>query len=176
MFLKFLIANCRAEGTTSSVHMSEFYMLEAEQCFVDSVHDITKRIECLLKQVTNNLLEKHGKDIDMAYTISIPKEEQIGNDERFKWLHKPFATITYAEAREILQNHDREQKSDGGLSKANEIFLVQHLDSPVFVIDWPKEAKPFYMRQCRDNPNLVNKSRVMAINFFPILICYAYIG
>lgn len=131
-------------------------MVEAEQSFVDSVHDITKRIECLLKTVTNNLLEKYSKDIDAAYTISIPKEEQIGNDERFKWLHKPFSTITYAEAREILENNGQEQKSLGRISKANELFLVQHLDTPVFVIDWPKESKPFYMRQCRDNPNSVN--------------------
>lgn len=136
--------------------MSEFYMIEAEESFIDNVHDVTKRIESTLKTVTTNLLDQYSNDINDAYTASTPQGEQITDDERFKWLHKPFKTLTYAEAVDLLQQHRPEVMPRKRLSKADELFLVKHLDSPVFVIDWPKEEKPFYMRQCGYNANLVN--------------------
>lgn len=135
-------------------------MIEAEESFIDNIHDINKRIESILKTVTTNLLSQYANDINEAYTTSTPKEEQISDEERFKWLHQSFKTLTLAEADEILQQHRPTQAPRERLAKADELFLVQHLDSPVFVIDWPKESKPFYMRQCRHNTNLVNIQKI----------------
>lgn len=136
--------------------MSEFYMIEGEESFVDSTHDVTRRIEDALKTVTTALLDKYANDINDAYVTSMPKEEQVDDDKRFAWLHKPFRTLTFSEAIDILQQHCPERMPRDNLSKADELFLVKHLDTPVFVVDWPKASKQFYMRQCRDNPNLVN--------------------
>lgn len=131
-------------------------MIEAEEAFVDGTQDVTKRIEAAVKSVTTALLDKYANDIDGAYAASVPKEEQVTDDERFKWLHKPFRTLTFNEAADILQEHRPVQVARDGLSKADELFLVAHLDAPVFVVDWPRATKPFYMRRCRDNSDLVN--------------------
>lgn len=146
----------RAENSSGTIHMSEFYMIEAEECFVDSIDDITRRIESTIKTVTKNLLDKHAKEIHKVYEKYAQYADRDTIDsERFGWLEKPFKTITYAEAADILQEQPNfDQKS--GLSKSDELYLVEHLQAPVFVIDWPRELKPFYMRTCKYDAKLVS--------------------
>lgn len=150
----------RAENSSGPIHMSEFYMIEAEESFVDSIGDITRRIESTIKTVTQNLLENHEKDINEVYTKYSQYAERDNIDsERFSWLQKPFKTITYAEASDILQKQSNfDQKL--GLSKSDELYLVDHLQSPIFVIDWPRELKPFYMRRCKHDEKLVRKCEI----------------
>lgn len=145
--------------------MSEFYMIEAEESFIDNIGDITRRIESTIKTVTNHLLESHAKEIDELCTKYSQYGEHERNNEsnRFSWLEKPFETITYAEAAEILEKQQSNFDSKLGLSKSDELYLVDHLQSPVFVIDWPRELKPFYMRTCKHDANLV---RICKIAFF----------
>lgn len=136
--------------------MSEFYMIEAEESFVDGIEDITHRIESTIKSVTNNLLDAHAKEINEVHTkyAQYAENSNRNESERFDWLQKPFKTITYAEAAQILHkqaNFDEKL----GLSKSDELYLVDHLQSPVFVIDWPRELKPFYMRTCKHDAKLV---------------------
>lgn len=140
--------------------MSEFYMIEAEECFVDSIADVTHRIESTIKSVTKNLLESHAKEIhDVYLKYSQYAERDDIDSERFGWLEKPFKTLTFAEASELLRNQPNfDPKS--GLSKSDEMYLVEHLQSPVFVIDWPRELKPFYMRTCKHDANLVRIKQV----------------
>lgn len=135
-------------------------MIEAEECFVDSIADVTHRIESTIKSVTKNLLESHAKEIhDVYLKYSQYAERDDIDSERFGWLEKPFKTLTFAEASELLRNQPNfDPKS--GLSKSDEMYLVEHLQSPVFVIDWPRELKPFYMRTCKHNANLVRIKQV----------------
>lgn len=126
-------------------------MIEAEENFVDGISDVTDRIEQTIKGVTHKLLDKSSREIYEA----AGKEAKDQWDERFQWLQKPFLTITYAEAADIIEKNIGNFDTSGGLAKAHELFLVKHLQSPVFVVDWPKELKPFYMRTCKHNDNLV---------------------
>lgn len=135
-------------------------MIEAEESFIESIEDVTRRIESTIKSVTKNLLDKHANEINEAYTIYAQYNERdtnkncIDETERFGWLQKPFKTITYSEAAQILQNQANFDEKLG-LSKSDELYLVKHLQSPIFVIDWPRELKPFYMRTCKHNTKLV---------------------
>lgn len=144
-----------AENSKSPIHMSEFYMIESEECFIDGVDDITKRIETMIKTITNELLENHIKEIQNATLKSVQSDA-----DRFSWLKKSFPTITYHEAIDILTKNSDRLKSPvdvaRGLAKDHELFLVKHLDSPLFVINWPKAMKSFYMRECSDNSDLVS--------------------
>ncbi|XP_055300463.1 probable asparagine--tRNA ligase, mitochondrial [Sitodiplosis mosellana] len=145
----------RAENCNSSIHMSEFYMIEAEESFVESVGDITKRIESTIKSVTKCLLDDNAKEVDEAYKATFTEEKEAQSEEdRFKWLKTPFATVTYAEAAEILQQKYKFNAKDG-LSKSDELTLVKHFQKPVFVVNWPRELKPFYMRTCKHDSKLV---------------------
>lgn len=131
-------------------------MIEAEEAFVESINDITQRIESTIKTVTNNLLENHASELNDAYTKYLAGENQSDADKRFDWLKKPFTIITYAEAGKILQKHSHFNHKLG-LSKSDELTLVNHFKAPIFVIDWPRQLKPFYMRSCKHNAQLVSQ-------------------
>lgn len=145
----------RAENSKSSIHMSEFYMIEAEESFIECVEDITGRIEDTIKTVTKYLLDEHAKEInDVHVTLSSEKSNE-NIETRFYWLEKQFEIVTYADASEVLQKqYSFDPKS--GFSKSDELALVKYFGKPIFVIKWPSELKPFYMRRCRDNPELVD--------------------
>lgn len=116
-------------------------MLEAEQGFVTDTTDITTNCEAMLKNVTADILDKCEEDIMNASKIAKQSVD-------FNWLQKPFITLTYAEAIEILLRHTDELKTpvQGELSKEHELFLVKKLGGPVFIVDWPVALKPFYAR------------------------------
>ena len=130
-------------------------MIEAEESFVESVEDITQRIESTIKNVTKYLLDDNAKAVHDAYKATLTDEKEAQSEENcFKWLENPFATVTYADAAEILQKQYKFNAKEG-LSKSDELTLVKHFQKPVFVINWPRELKPFYMRTCKHDSQLV---------------------
>lgn len=139
-------------------------MIEAEECFVQNIHDITTRIEDTIKTVTNHLLENNMKDVCEAIKAgsSVTDKDTIAVENRFEWLQKPFPVITYTEAAQILQKqYDFDVQL--GLSKKDELTLVEHFQAPLFVIDWPRALKPFYMRACKHNADFVSVVYTRAI-------------
>lgn len=126
-------------------------MIEAEEAFIDGIENITDRIESVIKSVTNELLSNHQEEL----------EEVRGNANKIDWLDKKFVILTFAEAVEILKNNSSKLEAKPPIPgtdfvKEHELFLVKHVGNPVFIINWPKELKPFYMCECKDNPNLVS--------------------
>lgn len=142
----------RSENSKSPLHLSEFYMIEAEKCFVDSIEELVRVIEDMTKTVTRDVLEKCEEDIVNA------SPNRCRGD--YSWLDKPFPAISYAEAIDVItRNADKiTSKVDvaDGINKEQELFLVKHFGTPVFVVDWPKGLKPFYMKQNEQNPNNVD--------------------
>lgn len=136
----------RAENSRSPVHLSEFYMLEAEECFVESILNTTNIIEDMIKVVTKQVLDNCEEDI-----LNVQGKKVLD----CSWIDKKFPVIDYKTAVEILnENRDKLKNpvnEKDGLSKEHELFLVKHLNSPVFVIDWPAHMKPFYMRKKLEN-------------------------
>lgn len=64
---------------------------------------------------------------------------------------QPFTTMTFDEASKLLKERASSVVEPGkGLSREQELILVERLNGnrPVFVIDWPQDIKPFYMREC----------------------------
>ena len=123
-------------------------MLEVEAAFVTSLKDITEEIEFLVKSVTKSLVQKGMSDMRL---LEAPEPH---------WLEKQFGQITYDEAVNILDNHsDRltfPLKYGDPLSKEHELFLVHHNNGvPIFIINWPKKIKPFYMKECEDDSSKV---------------------
>lgn len=127
-------------------------MIEAEKCFVDSIEDLTNIIEDMMKTVTRDVLDRCEGDIVNA------SPDRCRGD--YSWLDKPFPTMTYAEAIDVLEGNRDKIKSkvsfEDGINKQQELFLVKHIGTPVFIVDWPKSLKPFYMKQNQQNPNNVS--------------------
>ncbi|XP_012521844.1 probable asparagine--tRNA ligase, mitochondrial [Monomorium pharaonis] len=147
----------RAENSKSRLHLSEFYMLEAEVAFLAHIEELTEEVELLVKRITERMIEKGASDLR---AIDAPEVQ---------WLNKSFARLTYEDAFNVLNNHanrlQRPVKYGEVLSKEHELFLVQHNDGvPVFIINWPKDIKPFYMKECTDDASKVAALDLLAPN------------
>lgn len=153
----------RAENSKSPVHLTEFYMLEVEQSFVNSLQDLCLVTETMIKKVTENILNESIDDVEKIRNYdnhNNTHQKSFEIDKVFHWLQKPFTILKYSEAVEILQKHNKLNASNieniVGLSKEQELFIIKQTGQcPVFVIDWPKKMKPFYMRQKSNDLNIV---------------------
>lgn len=133
----------RAENSRSTLHLSEFYMIEAEKAFVTNLLDITKLCEDMIKSIAEKTLSACESDF---------KKISDDNDVKYDWINKEFGVMEYDEAIDILlksnQKFSTPVEKNQALSKEHEFYLVQHNNNiPLFVINWPKEIKSFYMKQ-----------------------------
>lgn len=126
----------RAENSRSRLHLSEFYMLEAEIAFCDSILKLQDAIENLLKYLFIETRNTNESDMSL-----IDK-----NNKAPSWLNKEFVTLTYNEARSILDKKGL-NITEEGINKEQELALVEYCQVPVFVIQWPKNMKSFYMKE-----------------------------
>nr|AEE62119.1 unknown [Dendroctonus ponderosae] len=133
----------RAENSISRFHLSEFYMLELEQAFLDDLDDLLDVVEKMIKHVTADLLEHNFSDLE---TCSQQKIE-------YSWIDKEFKRIPHEEALDIVTNKlNKTVSSKTGFTKGDEVALTHYFGHvPVFIINWPKEEKPFYMKQINDD-------------------------
>ncbi|XP_077197415.1 asparaginyl-tRNA synthetase [Paroedura picta] len=143
----------RAENSHSRRHLSEFYMVEAEFAFVDSLQEIMQVMEDLFKKVTGTVLSKCLHDVGLFHKHVAPGQE--GKLEHI--LKSRFITMSYSEAIEILKRapHVFTYKPEWGLDlqREHEKYLVEHCgEIPVFVFNYPYDLKPFYMRDNEDGP------------------------
>lgn len=145
----------RAENSKSVLHLSEFYMLELEESFIDTIEDVIGTISKMFKTVSKEFLDQSAEDI-----LRINKANKEFNlQEHFNWLEKEFQVLTYKEAFDIVdRNKEKFRKPstfEQGLSKEHELFLANHCQGPCYVIDWPKGQKSFYMRQKKSDADIV---------------------
>uniref|UniRef100_A0A6I8NLS5 asparagine--tRNA ligase n=1 Tax=Ornithorhynchus anatinus TaxID=9258 RepID=A0A6I8NLS5_ORNAN len=143
----------RAENSQSRRHLAEFYMVEAEVAFTESLQDITQVMEGLFKATTATVLARCPDDVRLFHKFVSPGHE----DRLEKMLRNEFLVLSYSEAVDILKQARRPfsfpVEWGGDLHKEHERFLVEHCGhSPVFVVDYPYDLKPFYARDNGDAP------------------------
>ncbi|KGL80920.1 hypothetical protein N309_06490, partial [Tinamus guttatus] len=137
----------RAENSQSRRHLAEFYMVEAELSFTESLQDITQVMEDLLKTATSTVLSKCPHDVELFQKYIAPAQKVINATGK----------ISYSEAVEILKQAAQTFtfKPEWGcdLQTEHEKYLVKHCgEVPLFVINYPYDLKPFYMRDNEDGP------------------------
>lgn len=136
----------RAENSNTARHAAEFWMMEPEIAFAD-LEDDMRLAEDLLKYIINYLMEHCRDEIEFFNT-------RIDSTliERFKNIvENEFGRVTYTEAIDILQKSGEkfEYPVEWGmdLQTEHERYLTEVVyGKPVFVTDWPKDIKAFYMR------------------------------
>ncbi|XP_068120900.1 asparaginyl-tRNA synthetase [Hyperolius riggenbachi] len=143
----------RAENSQSRRHLAEFYMVETEMSFTESLEDIMQVMENLFKSATSSLLNKCAEDLSLFFKYVSPGQEERSE----KLLKDKFIVMSYTEAIEILKRapdtfqYSTEWGCD--LQTEHEKYLVRHCgDVPIFVINYPYDLKPFYMRDNEDGP------------------------
>lgn len=141
----------RAENSNTTRHAAEFWMIEPEIAFAD-LEDDMMLAESMLKYIISYVLE-HAPE-EMAFFNQFVDKGLL---ERLKHvLHSDFAHVTYTEAIDILKEHNDkfEYKVSWGcdLQTEHERYLTEEVyKRPVFVTDYPKEIKAFYMKMNEDN-------------------------
>ena len=140
----------RAENSNTQRHAAEFWMIEPEMAFTD-LAGYMDNAEAMIKYVIKTVLDKCPDEINF-FNSFVDK----GLKERLELVaNSDFGRVTYTEAVEILKkvNDQFDYKVEWGtdLQTEHERYLTEQVfKRPVFVTDYPKEIKAFYMRQNDD--------------------------
>ncbi len=140
----------RAENSNTTRHAAEFWMIEPEMAFAD-LDDNMHVAEAMLKYIIRYVMEHAPEEINF-FNQFIDK----GLKERLEGvLNSEFARVTYTEAIELLEKHNDEfdYKVSWGcdLQTEHERYLTEKIfKRPVFVTDYPKDIKAFYMKLNED--------------------------
>ena len=141
----------RAENSNTQRHAAEFWMIEPEVAFAD-LNDNMALSEAMVKYVIKYVLEECAQEIEF-----FNKFVDQGLIERLNGLvNADFGHVTYTEAIDLLlkSGHEFEYPVSWGidLQTEHERYLTEKIfNKPVFVTDYPKEIKAFYMRMNEDN-------------------------
>lgn len=136
----------RAENSNTTRHAAEFWMIEPEIAFAD-LNDDMILAESMLKYIIGYVLE-HAPEEMQFFNNFVDK----GLIERLNHVaSSEFARVTYTEAVEILEKHndkfDYKVSWGADLQTEHERYLTEEVfKHPVFVTDYPKEIKAFYMK------------------------------
>ena len=136
----------RAENSNTQRHAAEFWMIEPEMAFCDLAGDMDVA-EAMIKHIIRRVLERCPDEIDF-FNSFVDK----GLRERLEHVaSSDFGRVSYTDAVEILKkNNDKfDYKVEWGtdLQTEHERYLTEQVfKKPVFVTDYPKEIKAFYMR------------------------------
>lgn len=144
----------RAENSSTTRHLAEFWMIEPELAFAN-LEDDMDCAESFIRFCVSNVLESCKSDVDF-FNLRVDKEIQ----ERLELIaSKPFARMSYTEAVEVLQKHIKagdvkfEFEVEWGkeLQTEHEKFLTDEVcKGPCIVYNYPKDCKAFYMRLNED--------------------------
>ena len=140
----------RAENSNTKTHAAEFWMIEPEIAFCD-IHQLMDIEEDFLKYLVKTVLEKCPDEL--AFLDQFTKSGLL--DKLNGLANSQCARITHEEAITILRNSGKEfqfePKYGEDTAKEHEKYLTEeYFHSPVFVYNWPKDIKAFYMYQNDD--------------------------
>ena len=144
----------RAENSNTTRHASEFWMIEPEIAFAD-LEDDMNLMESFLKYIINYVLENCKDEMEFFNTYI----DKTLFDKLHHVLNTPFKRVTYTEGIELLKEavkhgkkfeyNDIEWGMD--LQSEHERYLTEEIvKGPMFLTDFPKEIKAFYMKQNSD--------------------------
>ena len=136
----------RAENSNTQKHASEFWMVEPEMSFCDLKGEMDTA-EALVKYVINDVLENSKEEMEF-----FDKFVEKGLIDRLKAVlnTEEFARVTHKDAITLLRQSgvkfENEPIYGEDIAREHEKWLTEHFNGPVFVYDWPKDIKAFYMK------------------------------
>jgi asparaginyl-tRNA synthetase len=141
----------RAEKSKTRRHLTEFWMLEPEMAFYDSADSMRVQEE-MVAYVVRRVLERRRTQL----------EELERDASKLEAVQTPFPRIDYGDAVTILQKKGSAITWGMDLGAEDEALLVEDYERPVFVMNYPKEAKAFYMKENPADPRTVLCSDLLA--------------
>jgi asparaginyl-tRNA synthetase len=134
----------RAEKSKTRRHLSEFWMIEPEVAFNDS-EDNMRLQEDFVSFLVRRCLDRRKAEL----------AELERDTSKLEKVVPPFVRLDYADAISLIQRKGSETKWGDDLGAEDESLIVEDYDRPVFVMNYPKEAKAFYMKENPADPRTV---------------------
>ena len=140
----------RTENSNTKTHANEFWMIEPEMAFCD-INGLMDIEEEMLKSVIKYVLDNCPEEIEFC-----DKFVEKGLKQKItSLLESNFVRISHHDVIDILKqaNVKWEFEPDYGedIAKEHEKYITEHFNGPVFITDWPKDIKAYYMKVNPDN-------------------------
>jgi asparaginyl-tRNA synthetase len=154
-----LTPSFRAEKSRTPRHLTEYWHMEMEAAWVDNEGNMKVQEELVTAMVRNALKE-------------CPDEFKLLKRDinPLKKIEPPFERMKYDEAMEYLQKKGHEISWGSDLGAVEERTLTIDREIPLFVVNYPKELKPFYMKENSDDPRTYKNSDLLAPEGFGEII------
>ena len=141
----------RAEKSKTRRHLTEFWMVEPEMAWTDSEESMEIQ-EAMVCAVVDRVLDRCVEEL-----------ETLDRDlSRLEAVRAPFDRMSYTEAVETLQERGSAIEWGEDLGGEDETLLTEGRDRPLFVHDYPKGAKAFYMKENPADPRTVKCDDLLA--------------
>ena len=135
----------RTENSNTKTHANEFWMIEPEMAFTH-LDDLMKVEEEMLKFIVNDVMDKCSDELKfLDQFVSkglIEKLDKVVNSE--------FVKITHHDAIKLLlesgEKWEFTPSYDDDIAKEHEKWITEHFGAPVFIYNWPKDIKAWYMK------------------------------
>ncbi len=140
----------RTEKSNTKTHANEFWMIEPEIAFcnLEQLMDIE---EDMLKFIVSYVLEKCPLEIDFFDQFV----EKGLKEKLVKLVNSHFTRITHHDVIDILKKANMkwefEPNYDSDIAKEHEKYITEYFNGPVFITNWPKDIKAWYMKLNEDN-------------------------
>jgi len=134
----------RAEKSKTRRHLSEFWMIEPEVAFNDS-EDNMRLQEDFVSFLVRRCLDRRKAELAELERDTLKLERVV----------PPFVRLDYTDAITLIRRKGSETKWGEDLGAEDESLIVEDYDRPVFVMNYPKEAKAFYMKENPADPRTV---------------------
>lgn len=140
----------RTENSNTKTHANEFWMIEPEICFCD-LEELMNIEEDFLKYIVKYCLDNCLEEIEF-----LDKFVEKGlKDKLIKLINSKFVRIDHKEAIDILlaapNTWEFNPSYEEDIAKEHEKYLTSYFDGPVFIKNWPKDIKAYYMKLNSDN-------------------------
>ncbi len=141
----------RAEKSKTRRHLTEFWMLEAEEAYYDNDKNMDLQEE-MIEYVIDWVLERCQSQFQILERDTKKLED----------ITRPFPRISYDEAVKLLQKKKVEMKWGDDFGGDEETVLAESFDKPVFIYHYPKKIKAFYMKPHPERADLVLNNDLLA--------------
>ena len=140
----------RTENSNTKTHANEFWMIEPEISFCD-LNGLMDIEEDMLKYVVKYVLDHCSDEINFCDSFV----EKGLREKLEKLINSSFTRVTHKEVIDILKKSKEkwefEPSYEDDIAKEHEKYITEYFNGPVFITDWPKDIKAWYMKANPDN-------------------------
>lgn len=141
----------RAEKSKTRRHLTEFWMIEPEMAWYDQDDNMDLQ-EDFVRYLVERALDRRKEELKILER----------DTSRLDCVSQPFVRLDYTDAVAFLQGNGSDIKWGDDLGAPDEALIVDAHQRPVFVVNYPKEAKAFYMKENPADPRTVRCADLLA--------------